>query len=210
MIVSYDTIIRMKPPYDITAEIVRYISSISEKIGEIKATYQDRQNPLLRKQNKIKTIHSSLKIEGNTLTEGQITAILENKHVIGPPKDILEVVNAIDVYDRLSQFKAKSEKDFLAAHALLMKGLIPDAGKYRRQGVGIMKGAQVAHVAPSYENVPYLMKDLFAYLDDKTELALIKSWVDSSNKCNTLVIQGSVLKNFLGRSVPKSLSGSLV
>ena len=200
----------MKPPYDITAEIVRYISSISEKIGEIKATYQDRQNPLLRKQNKIKTIHSSLKIEGNTLTEGQITAILENKHVIGPPKDILEVVNAIDVYDRLSQFKAKSEKDFLAAHALLMKGLIPDAGKYRRQGVGIMKGAQVAHVAPSYENVPYLMKDLFAYLDDKTELALIKSWVDSSNKCNTLVIQGSVLKNFLGRSVPKSLSGSLV
>jgi Fic family protein len=161
----------MKPPYDITAEIVRYISSISEKVGEIKATYQDRQNPQLRKQNKIKTIHSSLKIEG------QITAILENKPVIGPPKDILEVVNAIHVYDRLSQFSAKSEKDFLAAHALLMKGLIPDAGKYRRQGVGIMKGAQVAHIAPSFENVPYLMKDLFAYLKDKSELALIKSCV---------------------------------
>jgi Fic family protein len=167
----------MKPPYDITPKILKLISSISEKIGEVNANYLSKQSPQLRKQNRIKTIHSSLQIEGNTLTEEQITALIENKRVIGPEKDVLEVLNAIKVYEKLEEYKFSSDKSFLKAHLELMNGLIETAGKYRKQGVGIVKGTKVEHIAPPYENVPYLMKDLFEYLKDSEELTLIKSCV---------------------------------
>ena len=167
----------MKPPYDITPKILKLISSISEKIGEVNANYLTKQSPQLRKQNRIKTIHSSLRIEGNTLTEEQITALIENKRVNGPEKDVLEVLNAIKVYEKLDSYKFSSDKSFLKAHLELMNGLIESAGKYRKQGVGIVKGTIVEHVAPPFENVPHLMKDLFEYLKDSDELTLIKSCV---------------------------------
>ncbi|RKS03232.1 Fic family protein [Flavobacterium sp. 102] len=167
----------MKPPYDITPKILKLISSISEKIGAVNANYLSKQSPQLRKQNRIKTIHSSLKIEGNTLTEEQITALIENKRVIGPEKDVLEVLNAIKVYERLESYKFSSDKSFLKAHLKLMNGLIESAGKYRTQGVGIIKGTKIEHIAPPFENIPYLMKDLFEYLKDSEELTLIKSCV---------------------------------
>ena len=167
----------MKPPYDITKKILKLISSISEKIGEVNANYLSKQSPQLRKQNRIKTIHSSLQIEGNTLSEEQITALIENKRVIGPEKDVLEVLNAIKVYEKLEEFKFSSDKSFLKAHFQLMNGLIESAGKYRKQGVGIVKGTKVEHIAPPFENVPYLMTDLFEYLKDDEELTLIKSCV---------------------------------
>ena len=170
-------IVSMKPPYDITPKVLKLISSISEKIGEVNANYLSRQSPQLRKQNRIKTIHSSLQIEGNTLTEVQITALIENKRVVGPQKDILEVLNAIKVYEKLDKYDFLSEKSFLKAHQVLMTGLISDAGKYRKQGVGIVKGTKLEHVAPPYKNVPYLMKDLFKYLKDSDELTLIRSCV---------------------------------
>lgn len=170
-------IVSMKPPYDITPKILKLISSISEKIGEVNANYLTKQSPQLRKQNRIKTIHSSLRIEGNTLTEEQITALIENKRVIGPEKDVLEVLNAIKVYEKLDSYKFSSDKSFLKAHLELMNGLIESAGKYRKKGVGIVKGTIVEHVAPPFENVPHLMKDLFEYLKDSDELTLIKSCV---------------------------------
>ena len=167
----------MKSPYDITKKILKLISSISEKIGEVNANYLSKQSPQLRKQNRIKTIHSSLQIEGNTLSEEQITALIENKKVIGPEKDVLEVLNAIKVYEKLEEFKFSSDKSFLKAHFQLTNGLIESAGKYRKQGVGIVKGTKVEHIAPPFENVPYLMKDLCEYLKDDEELTLIKSCV---------------------------------
>lgn len=167
----------MKPPYEITSEILKFISTISEKIGEVNAKYLIKTNPTLRKQNQIKTIHSSLSIEGNTLTEEQITAIIENKRVAGSEKDILEVLNALEVYKNIKKLNPTSEKDFLKAHKLLLQKLITGPGKYRKQGVGIVKGSKVEHIAPPFENVPYLMKDLFEYLKDKNELTLIKSCV---------------------------------
>ena len=170
-------ILSMKPPYEITPLILKLISSISEKIGEVNATFLNKQTPQLRKQNQIKTIHASLQIEGNTLTEEQITALIENKRVIGPQKDVLEVLNAIKVYQKLDSYKFASEKSFLKAHFELMNGLIENAGKYRKRGVGIVNGSVVEHVAPSHENVPYLMNDLFDYLKDSDELTLIKSCV---------------------------------
>ena len=170
-------IVSMKPPYEITPKILKLITSISEKIGEVNANYLTKQSPQLRKQNRIKTIHSSLKIEGNTLTEEQITALIENKRVIGPEKDVLEVLNAIKVYEKLDSYNFSSDKSFLKAHLELMNGLIESAGKYRTQGVGIVKGTIVEHIAPPFDNVPHLMKDLFEYLKDSDELTLIKSCV---------------------------------
>jgi len=170
-------ILSMKPPYDITARILNLISSISIKIGEVNANYLNKQSPQLRKQNRIKTVHSSLSIEGNTLSEDQVSAILENKKVVGPQKDITEVINALKVYDSLNSFKPYSSKSFLAAHKILMSGLVDKAGSYRKQSVGIVKGKKLAHLAPPFENVPYLMNNLFDYLKSKDELTLIKSCV---------------------------------
>ena len=167
----------MKPPYEINSLILKYVSSISEKIGEVNAKYLVKTNPKLRKQNQIKTIHSSLSIEGNTLSIEQVTAILENKRVVGPQKDITEVLNALKVYKDIKYLKCHSEKDFLKTHKILMTNLIENSGKYRTKGVGIVKGSKVEHIAPPYENVPFLMKDLFQYLKDKSEISLIKSCV---------------------------------
>jgi Fic family protein len=167
----------MKPPYTISLLIIELISSISIKLGEINALYLDKQEPKLRKQNRIKTIFSSLQIEGNTLSEDQMEAIFNNKKVVGPAKDILEVMNAIQVYETIHRFNPTSVKSFLSAHKLLMSGLIDQPGKYRNKGVGIVKGSKVAHLAPPYENVPTLMNDLFAYLKKDDDLALIKSCV---------------------------------
>jgi Fic family protein len=170
-------ILSMKPPYDISPGILKLVSAISEKLGEVNANYLNKQSPLLRKQNRIKTIQSTLEIEGNTITEEQITAIIENKKVTGPKKDILEVLNAIKVYESLSDFNFLSEKHFLKAHQKLMHGLLDDGGKYRQNSVGVVKGNKLTHLAPPHKNVPYLMNDLFEYLNKSDELIIIKSCV---------------------------------
>ncbi|MCB2208091.1 MAG: Fic family protein [Bacteroidetes bacterium] len=167
----------MKPPYTITPEILNYISSISEKIGEANAYFLDRPSPQLRKQNRIKTIHSSLQIEGNTLSIDQITAIIEEKRVIGPEKDILEVQNAINVYNKLITFNPASGKSFLKAHGMLMNGLVEKPGHYRTRSVGIFQGSNVTHVAPPAKNVHFLMGNLFDYIKKDEDLTLIKSCV---------------------------------
>jgi Fic family protein len=167
----------MNPPYQITPEILRRIASVSEKIGRINAKYLDKPSPKLRKSNRIKTIHSSLRIEGNTLTEEQITALIEKKRIIGPQKDITEVLNAICVYDQLQTFDPIASKSFLKAHEMLMKGLVSENGTYRKTGVGIMAGDRIAHMPPPADRVPQLMNDLFSYLKTSNEITLIKSCV---------------------------------
>ena len=154
----------MKPPYDISPKILELISSISVKLGEVKANFLSKPSPQLRKQNKIKTIHSSLSIEGNTLSQEQITAVLENKRVLGPQKDITEVLNANKVYNSLKKLDPYSVKSFLSAHKILMFDLLECPGKFRSKDIGINHGSKVAHVAPQSENVPTLMNDLFNYL----------------------------------------------
>lgn len=168
---------KMKPPYVITDKILSLVASISEKIGEINATHLYKPATELRKKNRIKTIQSSLEIEGNTLSEEQITALLENKRVIAPQKDILEVQNAIKVYDQLSKFNPYRLRDLEKAHSILMKGLIDNAGKLRTSNVGIVKGSKVEHIAPNGSIVMGLMNNLFEYLKKDKELLLIKSCV---------------------------------
>lgn len=167
----------MKPPYKITGKILKLVASISEKIGEVNSTHLNKPPTELRKKNRIKTIHSSLEIEGNTLTLEQITAIIENKRVIGPKKDILEVKNAINVYDNLDKLNPYSFKSFCEAHRILMNGLIDSAGRFRSKSVGIVKGSEVAHIAPPSDMLRPLMNDLFDYLKKNDDLVLIKSCV---------------------------------
>lgn len=167
----------MKPPYKITSYILKLVATISEKIGEINAAHLNKPPAELRKKNRIKTIHSSLEMEGNTLTIEQITAIIENKKIIGPKKDILEVKNAITVYNHLEKLNPFSLESFCEAHGILMHGLIDSAGKMRSKSVGIVRGSEIAHIAPPSNMLKSLMKDLFDYITNDEELILIKSCV---------------------------------
>ncbi|WP_346770851.1 Fic family protein [Flavobacterium filum] len=165
------------PPYTITDTILHLITAIAEKLGAINATHLYKPAAELRKKNRIKTIQSSLEIEGNTLTVEQITAMLDNKRIIAPKKDILEVQNAIKVYEQLHSFNPYKLKDLEKAHSILMNGLIDHAGKLRTTHVGIVSGSKVKHIAPNGTMVKGLMKDLFDYLKKDKDLLLIKSCV---------------------------------
>ena len=131
----------------------------------------------LRKKNRIKTIQSSLEIEGNTLSIEQITALIENKRIIGPKKDILEVKNAIAVYDYIEKLNPHKLDSFCEAHGILMKDLIESAGSLRNKSVGIIKGSEVSHIAPPSEMLNLLLNNLFDYLKKDDDLILIKSCV---------------------------------
>ncbi|MBB3187418.1 Fic family protein [Microbacter margulisiae] len=167
----------MKPPYEITSEILKLTSSISEKIGEVKSAKLIKPPTELRKRNRIKSIQSSLEIEGNTLTVEQITDLINNKRVLAPPKDIIEVKNAIELYSKLNEFNAYEIDSLCRAHGILMNTLIENAGQFRKTAVGIMKGNNITHVAPSGDIVFPLMKDLFDYLKNDNDILLIKSCV---------------------------------
>lgn len=167
----------MKPPYQITTRIVELIASISEKIGEVNSAYLFKLPTELRKRNRIKTIQSSLEIEGNSLSLDQVTAILENKRVVAPQKDILEVKNAIKVYNKIDSFVSTSLSSFCEAHSLLMNGLIDNPGKIRTKSVGIIKGSIITHIAPPGNLVKTLLNNLFNYVKKDKDLLLIKSCV---------------------------------
>ena len=166
-----------QPPFKITSKIIDYISRISEKIGEINSLENSPQQVKLRKENRIKTIHSSLAIENNSLTIEQITAIIDGKRVLGSPNEIQEVKNAVQTYELLLKLNPYEEKDLLKAHALMMQDLVSQNGKYRKEGVGIFDGNQVVHLAPPADRVPLLMADLFNWLKTSDVHPLIKSCV---------------------------------
>lgn len=167
----------MKPPYDITPTILELYGKITEALGICQSLMLVKPEAKLRRQNRIKTIQSSLSIEGNTLTIEMVTAILKNKRIIGPEKDILEVHNAISAYEALNELNKNKENDFLKAHKVLMDNLVNNPGQYRRVQVGIMRGENVTHVAPGPDMVPSLMKDQFQYLKNDRDIEIIKSCV---------------------------------
>ncbi|MBQ5434376.1 MAG: Fic family protein [Treponema sp.] len=165
------------PPFTITSKSIDLISKISEKIGEMNFLTSESQHVNLRKKNRIKTIHSSLAIENNSLSIEQITAIIDGKRVLGAPNEIQEVKNAVKAYELLLTLDSTSEKDLLRAHGIMMKDLVSRAGKYRNDGVGIFDGKEVVHVAPPAERVPLLMADLFEWLKTSDAHPLVKSCV---------------------------------
>ncbi len=166
-----------EPPFKITDEIINLVVQIAEKIGELKSFEKSPLHVELRKENRIKTIHSSLAIENNSLSIEQITAIIEGKRVLGSPNEIQEVKNAVQAYDLLLELNPYEEKDLLRAHQLMMAELVEHSGKYRNGGVGIFDGKEVVHLAPPADRVPFLMADLFEWLRKSSVHPLIKSCV---------------------------------
>ncbi|MBO5836165.1 MAG: Fic family protein [Bacteroidales bacterium] len=166
------------PPFNITDEILHLVSEISEQIGALNVMLGKRMpSPMLRKENQIKTIHSSLAIEHNSLSLQQVTDVIDGKHVLGAPNEIQEVKNALQAYRLMLQLDAFKESDLLRAHALMMADLINDAGRYRKKGVGVFNGEECIHMAPSAERVPHLMADLFDWLKQTKVHPLISSCV---------------------------------
>ena len=163
------------PPFTVTTQILHLIADISEAVGRISAQAEGTFDLRLRRLNRIRTIQGSLAIEGNTLSEEQITAILDGKHVIAPPREVQEARNAILAYEQLEHWNPKHEKDLLSAHKILMTGLIDDAGNYRQNNVGVLGGSQLLHMAPPAARVPMLMGNLFEWLKSTKHHPLISS-----------------------------------
>ena len=134
-------------------------------------------SPQLRKKNQIKTIHSSLAIEHNSLSLKQMTDIIDGKRVLGAPDEIQEVKNAIEAYRLMPELDAFKEKDLLRAHGLMMKDLVRNAGHYRQEGVGVFDGDRCLHMAPPADRVPHLMGDLFKWVKTTKEHPLVSSCV---------------------------------
>ena len=164
------------PPYRITPEMLARVVQIGEAIGRAEAAGVS-QDLHLRRINRIRTIQGSLAIEGNILSEEQISTILDGKPVVAPLRDIQEARNAIKAYDRYEQWNPANEADLLTAHEVLMAGLVDAPGRYRRGGVAVMGQGRVHHVGPPAERVPQLMADLLAWLGTTGEHPLIVSSV---------------------------------
>ena len=157
---------------------MRLVSEISELVGIVTTLLGDNvPSPMLRKANRIKTIHSSLAIEHNTLSLKQVTAIIDGKHVLGAPNEIQEVKNALQAYQLMSQLDAFKEKDLLRAHELMMLALVDNAGCYRHAGVGVFDGDKCIHMAPPADRVPQLMHDLFEWVRKTDVHPLVSSCV---------------------------------
>lgn len=165
-----------KPPFTITTDILNLVADISQQVGRLDASALN-SSPQLRKQNRIKTITGTLAIEGNTLTEEQITAIVDGKPVFGSVREVAEVKGAIVAYDALPRFKPDNTSDLLAAHGLMMRDILVNTGKFRSKAVGIHKAGVVHHIAPPVHQVSGLMAELTQWLAQEKEHPLITSSV---------------------------------
>ena len=167
-----------RPPFSISPDAVRYISEISALLERISmnSNFTEREL-LLRKANRVKTIHSSLAIEGNTLNEDEVKDIIDGKKVVAPLRQILEIQNAVKVYDLFPQLNPLSEKDLFKAHKVMMEGLIKESGRYRSDSVGVFGDKGLLHLAPPPLRVPQLMSQLFEWLNEGEDHLLIKSCV---------------------------------
>ena len=166
-----------QPPFTLNNQMLDYVADIAQKVGRVDAYGQLSRSPQLRKENRIRTIHSSLAIENNTLSLEQVTAVIEGKHVIAPPKDLLEVQNAIKVYEDIDSFDPLSIDDLLRAHKELMGGLVSEAGRLRSGNVGVFAGDKLIHAGTPAKYVPNVLADLFSWLASGEVHPLITSCV---------------------------------
>ena len=155
-----------KPPFTITNKILSYVSSISEKIGRITATSNLETKPHLRRNNKIKSIHSSLKIEANSLTLGQVRDVINGKVVLGEQKEIQEVKNAYAAYERLSKIDPYSIRHLKQFHGIMAKYLVEEAGEFRSGEEGVFNGDQCIFMTPPARLIPQLMNELFEWMKE--------------------------------------------
>lgn len=155
------------PPFTLTPLILSQLAEICEQVGQLEGADGvdwGSRSPQLRKDKRIRSIHSSLAIENNSLSLDQVTAVIEGKRVLGLQREVREVKNAFAAYQSLPQWLPYRSKDLLATHGLMLKGICQDAGQFRQRGVGIYHGSQLVHMAPPADRVPHLIGELFSWL----------------------------------------------
>lgn len=167
-----------KPPFEITNTIIDSVAEIAELVGRLTSTNQLSSNPTLRRSNRIRTIHGSLAIEQNTLSLEQVTAVLNGKHVLAPPKDIAEVKNAYEIYERLDELDPYSVDDLLTAHGIMTRELVDESGMFRTRPVGVVdQEGRVLHFGTLPQYVPDLVMELLDWVKNSDVHMLIRSCV---------------------------------
>lgn len=167
-----------KPPFEITNQMIGYVAEIAELVGKLSAVSSLSANPTLRRSNRIRTIHGSLAIEQNTLSLEQVTAVLNGKHVLAPPKDIAEVKNAYEIYERLDELDPYSVDDLLTAHGIMTRGLLEESGVFRSRPVGVVDNeGNVLHFGTLPQYVPDLVMELLDWAKTSEVHILIRSCV---------------------------------
>ena len=166
------------PPFEITNSIIDLVAEIAELIGKLTSINQLSTNPTLRRTNRIRTIHGSLAIEQNTLSLEQVTAVLNGKHVLAPPKDIAEVKNAYEIYERLDELDPYSVDDLLTAHGIMTRGLVEESGCFRSRPVGVVdQQGNILHFGTLPDYVPGLVTELLDWAKNSDVHMLIRSCV---------------------------------
>ena len=167
-----------KPPFEITNAMIDHVAEIAELVGRLTSTNQLSSNPTLRRTNRIRTIHGSLAIEQNTLTLEQVTAVLNGKQVLAPPKDIAEVKNAYEIYERVDELNPYSVDDLLTAHGIMNRGLVDESGVFRSKPVGVVdQEGHVLHFGTLPQYVPDLVMELLEWVKNSDVHMLIRSCV---------------------------------
>ena len=167
-----------KPPFEITNTIIDSVAEIAELVGRLTSTNQLSGNPTLRRSNRIRTIHGSLAIEQNTLSLEQVTAVLNGKHVLAPPKDIAEVKNTYEIYERLDELDPYSVDDLLTAHGIMTRELVDESGVFRTRPVGVVnQEGRVLHFGTLPQYVPDLVMELLDWVKNSDVHMLIRSCV---------------------------------
>lgn len=167
------------PPFEVNNKIQALVSEISELAGRVTVSSDFDKNPRLRRENRIRTVHGSLAIEQNTLSLEQVTAVLNGKTVLAPPKDIEEVKNAFEIYELLDTLDPCNVDDLLKAHAVMMRGLIDEAGRFRTKAAGVVdsESGRVIHIGTLPQYVPGLVEDLLLWMKNSDLHNLIKGCV---------------------------------
>ena len=142
----------------------KILLEVGQYVGSITMYETMHQNPVLRRENRIRSIHSSLAIEQNTLSLNQVTDIIEGKRVLGPLQDIREVKNAYEAYEQISRLDPYSVKDLLLVHKWMMEGLVKDVGQFRSGNVGVYAGEQLIHAGTPARYVPEPVSQLMTWL----------------------------------------------
>lgn len=167
-----------QPPFEITNQMIDYVAEIAELVGNLNVTNRLTANPTLRRSNRIRTIHGSLAIEQNTLSLEQVTAVLNGKRVLAPPKDIAEVKNAYEIYERLDELDPYSVDDLLIAHGIMTRGLVEESGMFRTRPVGVVDSeGHVLHFGTLPQYVPDLVMELLEWAKTSEVHMLIRSCV---------------------------------
>jgi Fic family protein len=159
-----------RPPFTLTPGLLTVCTEITQLVGRVEGLPTSTPQVKLRRKNRIRTVQATLAIEGSALEEPQVTAIFDGKRVLGAKGEIREVKNALAAYDGVLALDPASIADLLTAHALLMRDLVPDAGRFRKAGVGVVQGNRIAHVAPPASRVPHLVKELLDFVGKDREV----------------------------------------